>query len=110
MKIASWLRQMVRQIALTEVPASWQEAQAAERSHDSRDDDTRGMLRLDQPSRAQWQHRVGHWAVSKAQVIRQLSIQATPEDFPTSWHRRAAKRRAQPARHSGTKTSRQPTA
>ena len=53
MKIASWLRHMVRQIALTDFPASWREETSGERSHDSRDYDTRFMLRLGEPSREQ---------------------------------------------------------
>jgi hypothetical protein len=60
------------------------------------------MLWLDEPSCEQLQHLVGHFAVSKAKVIRQLIIQATPEDFPKSWHIRAAERRAPQPRPSHT--------
>ncbi|HEX9870074.1 MAG TPA: hypothetical protein VGC99_16065 [Candidatus Tectomicrobia bacterium] len=107
--MAPWLRSMVRQITITDVPASWQEEPSGERSHDSRDYDTRFMLWLDEPSCEQLQHLVVHFDVSKAKVIRQLIIQATPEDFPKSWHMRAAERRVQQARQGGTKTHRKPT-
>jgi hypothetical protein len=60
-----WLRHMVRQITVSDFPASWQEAQSEPRSHDSRDYDTRFMLRLDELSREQLQHLVDHFAVSK---------------------------------------------
>jgi hypothetical protein len=35
MKMAPWLRQMVRQVTIAEFPLSWQEARAEEWSHDS---------------------------------------------------------------------------
>jgi hypothetical protein len=50
MKIAPWLRHMVRQITIAEFPASWQEAIPGDRSHDSHTYGTRFMLRLDEPS------------------------------------------------------------
>ena len=90
--IAAWLRSMVRQITSTDVPASWQEEQSGERSHDSRDYDTRFMLRLGESSREQLQYLVDHFDVSKAEIIRQLIAQAPPEDFPKSWQMRAAER------------------
>jgi hypothetical protein len=36
MKIAPWLRAMVRQITTADFPASWEEERSEERSHDSR--------------------------------------------------------------------------
>jgi hypothetical protein len=48
-KTAPWLRAMVRQITITDVPTSWEEDRAEQRSPDSRDDDKSFMLRLDQP-------------------------------------------------------------
>jgi predicted transcriptional regulator len=97
-KMAPWLRHMVHQITITDVPASWQEETSGERSHDSRDYDTRFMLRLDEPSREQLQHLVERFDVSKAEIIRQLIAQANDEDFPPSWQMRAAERRAQQLR------------
>jgi hypothetical protein len=81
---ASWLRHMVRQITVSDFPASWREEQSGGRSHDSRDYDTRFMLRLDEPARKQLQHLVDHFAVTKAEIIRHLIAHSTDEDFPTS--------------------------
>jgi predicted transcriptional regulator len=91
-KTPPWLRHMVRQITITDFPASWHEERPAERSHDSRIYGTRFMLRLDEASREQLQHLVDHFDVSKAKIIRQLIAQATPEDFSKSWQMRAAER------------------
>ena len=57
-KIAPWLRHMVRQITIADFPASWQEARSPERSHDSRTYGTRFMLRLDEPSQTKLQQLV----------------------------------------------------
>jgi hypothetical protein len=51
MEIAPWLRQMMRQRTMADFPASWQEARLEKRSHDSRLDGARFILRLDEPSR-----------------------------------------------------------
>jgi hypothetical protein len=91
---APWLRHTVHQITITDVPATWQVETSGERSHDSRDYDTRFMLRLDQPSREKVQDLVDHFDVSKAEIIRQLIAHATPEAFPKSWQIRAAERHA----------------
>jgi hypothetical protein len=84
---------MVRQIATTDFPASWQEATPPERSHDSHTSTTRFMLRLDERSETTLQHLITQFGVSKADIIRHLIAQATPKDFPPSWHLRAAARR-----------------
>jgi predicted transcriptional regulator len=107
-KTASWLRHMVRQVTITDVPKSWEEEQSEKRFHDSCTYGTRFMLRLDEPSREQLQHLVERFDVSKAEIIRQLIAQATPEDFPKSWHMRAAERRAQQARQNRTGKSPEP--
>ncbi len=101
MNLAPWLRHMVRQIAITDVPASWQAARPRERSHDSRAYDTRFMLRLDEPSRTKLQQLITQVGASKAEIIRQLLAQATPEDFPPSWHMAAIEPRPQDARPGG---------
>jgi hypothetical protein len=95
--IAPWLRHMVRQITITDVPASWQEARSEERSHDSRTYGTRFMLRLDEPSQTKLQQLVKQYGVSKAEIIRQLVAQVNDEDFPKSWQMRAAEHRVQPS-------------
>jgi hypothetical protein len=97
--IAVWLRQMIRQITLTDFPVSWQEAHAEGRSHDSRRYGIRFMLRLDAPSGAKLQQLGTHFGVSRAVIIRQLIAHAPPDAFPRSWHTRAAEHRAQPSRH-----------
>jgi hypothetical protein len=107
--MALWLRAMVRQISMTDFPASWEEERSAEQSHDSRVYDTRFMLRLDKTSQAKLQQLISHFGVSKATVIRQLIIQATPEDFPTSWQMRAAERSVSPIRRRETKNHREMT-
>jgi hypothetical protein len=101
-KTAPWLRHMVRQITITDVPASWREETSGERSHDSRDYDTRFMLRLDEPSQTKLQHRIKQFGASNPDLIRQLITPATPEDFPPSWHMRAAERHAPQPRPSRT--------
>ena len=84
MKIAPWLRQMVRQMTMADFPATWQEARSEKRSHDSRTYGTRFMLRLDTPSQTKLQQLVKQFGASKAEIIRQLIAQAEPEDFPPS--------------------------
>jgi hypothetical protein len=84
--IAPWVRHMVRQISIADFPASWREEQPAVRSHDSREFDVRFMLRLNHITSHKLQDLVDHFRVSKAAIIRQLIVQATPEDFPQSWH------------------------
>jgi hypothetical protein len=87
--LAPWLRHMVRRISVADFPPRWQEARSENRSHDSRDYDTRFMLRLDEVSRTKLDALVEYFHVSKADIIRQLITQATPDDFPTSWQLRA---------------------
>jgi hypothetical protein len=82
MNSAPWLRHMVRQITLMDVPASWQEARSEKRSHDSRTYGTRFMRRLDEPSQTKLQQLMTQFGASRAEIIRQLIAQAAPEDFP----------------------------
>jgi hypothetical protein len=100
-KMAPWLRAMVRQVTLTDFPASWQEARSEERSHDSRTYGTRFMLQLDHASQAKLKLLLQQFGVSKAHIIRQLLVQAKPEDFPTSWQLKAAERRARQTPQAG---------
>jgi predicted DNA-binding protein len=95
MKIAPWLRHMVRQITITDFPRSWQEERSEKRSHDSHTYGTRFMLRLDEPSQTKLQELVKQFGASKAEIIRQLINHTEPEDFPPSWHMRAAEHRVQ---------------
>jgi hypothetical protein len=91
-KVAPWLRHMVRQIAIQDFPASWQEATPRERSHDSCTYTTRFMLRLDELSQTTLEQLITQFGTSKADIIRHLIAQATPEDFPKSWQMKAAER------------------
>jgi hypothetical protein len=86
--VAPWLRHMMRHVTVSDFPASWQAAArqatstaavpwTARRSHDSREDDTRFMRRLDRPSQIKLDELVEHFGVSKAEAIGQLIVQAT---------------------------------
>jgi hypothetical protein len=97
-KIAPLLRQMVRQITVTDFPAGWQEERSEERSHDSRTYTERFMLRLDETSQTKLQQLIKRFGASKAEIIRQLINQAEPEDFPPSWQMGAAERSMPPMR------------
>lgn len=108
-KIAPWLRSMVRQITLTDFPASWHEATPEERSHDSRIYGRRFMLRLDKISQTTLQQLITQFGTSKTHIIRQLIMQAAPEDFPRSWQIRAAERSVSPIRRRETKNHREVT-
>jgi hypothetical protein len=93
LKIAPWLRHMVRQISITDFPASWQEATPRERSHDSPIYTARFMLRLDERSETKLEQLIKQLGASKAEIIRHLIAQATSEAFPQHWQMRAAERR-----------------
>ena len=91
-KMAPWLRAMVRQITLTDFPARWQAARSEERSHDSRTYGKRFMLQLNKASQAKLQHLIRQFGTSKAHIIRQLLMQAKLEDFPSSSRREIIRR------------------
>jgi hypothetical protein len=95
-KFAPWLYHMVRQITISEFPASWQEERSEAQSHDSRVYGKRFMLRLDEPSQTNLQQFVKQFGASKAEIIRQLIAQANDEAFPKSWQMRAAEHRVKP--------------
>jgi hypothetical protein len=98
LKTAPWLCHMVRQITIEDFPDSCQETTPRERSHDSPTYTARFMLRLDEPSQTKLQQLIKEFGTSKADLIRHLIAQATPEDFPESWHMRTAERHAQQPR------------
>ena len=50
------------------------------------------MLRLDAASETTLQRLAKHFDVPRAEIIRQLLAQATPDTFPTGWHLRVAER------------------
>jgi hypothetical protein len=56
------------------------------------------MFRPDEVSRVKLKELIERFNVSTAAIIRQLLAQANPEDFPPSWHLKAAERRTSPTR------------
>jgi hypothetical protein len=56
------------------------------------------MMHLDEPSRTKLEALVDHFNIPKADIIRQLIAQATPDDFPKRWQIRANERHIQQAR------------
>jgi predicted DNA-binding protein len=100
MKMAPWLRHMVRKNTIADFPTSWHGERSEERPHDSRTYGTRFMLRLDEPSQTKLQELVKQFGVPKAEIIRQLLAQAKTEDFPKSWHMKATEHRAHQSRQN----------
>jgi hypothetical protein len=99
--IAAWLRHWLRQVTVADFPAHWQAAagtSVGSRSHDSRVYDTRLMLRLDAASETALQRLAEQFNVPRAEIVRQLLAQATPDTFPASSYLRVAERHAAQAR------------
>jgi predicted DNA-binding protein len=84
--VAAWLRHAMRQVTCDDFPPSWRAGETATRSHESGSDRQRFMRRLDEASSAKLERLAQHFGTSAAEVIRQLIAQATPEEFPPSWH------------------------
>jgi predicted transcriptional regulator len=87
--ISAWLRHAVHLVTAADFPASWQTASAEQgrapkRERDSRTYHERFMLRLDDASRGKLDEFTRFFVTSRADVIRQLITQATPETFPQS--------------------------
>jgi hypothetical protein len=61
------------------------------------------MLRLDGASLGKLDTFTEFFATSRADVIRQLILQATPKGFPKSWHLAAAERRQRRTRQADTR-------
>jgi predicted transcriptional regulator len=109
--ISAWLRHAVHLVTVANFPASWQAASAEQtrapkRSHDSRQYGTRFMLRLDDASLGKLDAFTQVFVPSRANVIRQRIIQATPKVFPKSWHLAAEERRQRQARAANTSKAR----
>jgi predicted transcriptional regulator len=90
--VAPWLRHLMRQVTKADFPKNWQARRTerltptAPRSHDSRQYWRRFMLRLDDQASARLEELASHFGEPHAEVIRQLIIQSTLDDFPPSWH------------------------
>lgn len=102
-KAVSWIRHTVRQITIPDFPASRQEKKPEERSHDSHVYGARFMVRPDEPSRTKLQQLIEQFGSSRAEIIRQLIVQAMPGEFSLSWQIRVQERRAQQARRGDLK-------
>ena len=48
------------------------------------------MLRLDHPTRKKLEDLPTHFNKPASEIIRHFIAQATPEDFPKSWHMKAS--------------------
>jgi len=101
--VAAWLRHLLCRVTMADFSPSWQAAardpsrtaavmKAGGRSHDSRVYGARFMLRLDAASETTLQRLAEQFDVPRAEIIRQLLAQATPDTFPASWHLRVVER------------------
>jgi hypothetical protein len=109
--ISAWLCYAMQRVTVADFPASWQAAsaeqqRAPQRSQDSRQYGTRFMLRLDDASLGKLDAFTVFFVTSRAAVIRQRIIEATPKMFPQSWHMAAAERQQQQARQADTRLGR----
>jgi predicted DNA-binding protein len=86
--VAAWLRHAMRQVTPEDFPASWHVGETSPRSHDSGHCQRRFILRLDDATSSQLKTLTQTLQRSAAEVIRQLIIQASSEDFPESWRMR----------------------
>jgi hypothetical protein len=84
--MAAWVREAMRRVTRDDFPESWRVGETQGRSHDSGHDGRRFMLRLDDESSNTLGTLTQAFGRSAAEVVRQLIAQATPEDFPQSWH------------------------
>jgi predicted transcriptional regulator len=91
--MAAWLREAVRRVTRDDLPDSWRTGVIGGRSHDSQTYGKRFRLRLDETTTQKLQEFVEQFGRSRAEIIRQLVAQATPEAFPTSWRLAAAEHR-----------------
>jgi hypothetical protein len=84
--MAAWLRYAMHQVTHKDFPLSWQAAETAPRSHGSRSYHRPFRLRLDDETSTKLAILTQTFNRSAAEVIRQLIMQARPEDFPQSWY------------------------
>jgi hypothetical protein len=86
--VAAWLRQAMRQVTLEEFPASWREGKSVPRSHESGYYHRTFGPRLDAVTSHTLEVFTQTFDRSAAEIIRQLILQARPEDFPQRWRMR----------------------
>ena len=92
--VAAWLRHAMRQVIPNDFPPSWRAGETAIRSHDSGYYRRKFGLRLNDETSRKLGMFMQTFDRSAAEIIRQLIIQATPEDFPSSWQMTAHEGRA----------------
>jgi hypothetical protein len=73
------------------------------RSHDSRYDGKRFMMRLDPQTWEKLEELFAHSDKSVAEIIRHLVAQAKPEDFPRAWQPTGGPCRTRPRREASTR-------
>jgi hypothetical protein len=83
--IAAWLREAVRRITADDFPASWRAAESPGRSHESGYYHRKFGIRLDELTSRKLESFTATFHRPAAEIIRQLIVQAKPEDFPPSW-------------------------
>jgi hypothetical protein len=96
----AWLRQAMRQVTPEDFPASWLAGDITSRSHESGYSDRKFGLRLDAVTSQQLEVFTQTFDRSAAEIIRQLILQARPEDFPQSWRLAVEERRQPDARQT----------
>jgi predicted DNA-binding protein len=99
--VAAWVRQAMRQVTPEDFPPSWRAEASAARSHESGDFHRKCGLRLDAVTSRILAAFMHTFERSAAAIIRELIAQASPEDFPPSWHMAAIEPRPQDARAGG---------
>jgi hypothetical protein len=99
--VAAWVRQAMRQVTPEDFPPSWRAEEAAARAHESGYFHRKLGLRLDAVTSRKLAAFMHTFERSAAAIIRELIAQATPEDFPPSWHMAAIEPRPQDARPGG---------
>jgi hypothetical protein len=86
--VAAWLRHAMRQVTREDFPPSWRAGDITVRSHESGYDDRKFGLRLDAVTSHKLEALTQTFDRSAAEIIRQLILQARPEDFLQSWRMR----------------------
>jgi predicted transcriptional regulator len=99
--VAAWLRHAMRQVAIEHFPASWRAGAITIRSHEAGQYDRKFGLRLDAVTSHKLEAFTQTFDRSAAAIIRQLILQAMPQQFPQSWHMAAAERRVRRVRERG---------
>jgi hypothetical protein len=76
----------MRQVTLEDFPAGWRAGETAPRSHESGYFRRKFRLCMDDDTSRKLAVFTKTFHCPAADIIRQLIVQAQPEDFPESWH------------------------